>query len=222
MNILCIETATTACSVCVAHEQKLLAIRETNEGYTHAENLHVFVEQVLAEAGMAMKDLGAVAVSKGPGSYTGLRIGASAAKGFCYALSIPLVAIDTLQAMARQVSQSHPGILYCPMLDARRMEVYCALYNARGEALLPVQALVLDEITVKSFERGGPVCFFGDGMPKGRELLASLEGAVFVEGIAPSARDLAPLAFEKLRAGKCENLGYFEPFYLKEFFTKKP
>lgn len=221
MNILCIETATTACSVCVADESGVLALRETNEGYTHAENLHVFVDAVLAEARLTMKDLGAIAVSKGPGSYTGLRIGVSAAKGYCYALNIPLISVDTLQAMAHAVSGKMPGMLYCPMLDARRMEVYCAVYDSRLEPVLPVQALILDEETVGQFMLRSPICFFGDGMGKAKELLATVPQATLVEGIVPSARNMVGHAFARLKEGETERLGVFEPFYLKEFYTKK-
>lgn len=221
MNILCIETATTACSVCVANESGVLALRETNEGYTHAENLHVFVEAVLQEARLTIKDLGAVAVSKGPGSYTGLRIGVSAAKGYCYALNIPLISVDTLQAMAYAVSEKMPGMFYCPMLDARRMEVYCAVYDSRLEPVLPVQALVLDEASVGQFSLGSPICFFGDGMAKAKHLLSAVPQATLVEGVVPSARNMAGYACAKLKRGETEHLGLFEPFYLKEFYTKK-
>ncbi len=222
MNILCIETATTACSVCVASEEKVLAIRETNNGYTHAENLHVFAGEVLKEAGLSFKDLNAIAVSKGPGSYTGLRIGVSAAKGFCYSLNIPLISVDTLEAMAFEVAQQQKKeALYCPMLDARRMEVYCAVYDKDGKSAMAVQALILDESSVRVFDLGKPVCFFGEGMPKAKELLKHLPGAVFIENVVPSAKNLAVLACKKYTQKAFENTALFEPFYLKEFFTKK-
>lgn len=221
MNILCIETATTACSVCLARDGKVLALRETNEGYTHAENLHVFIDAVLKEAGVAFGELNAVAVSKGPGSYTGLRIGVSAAKGFCYSLNIPLISVDTLQAMAYRVSRLQPEMLYCPMLDARRMEVYCAVYDNKLNTVLPVQALVLDEASVAQFRLATPVCFFGEGMPKAKTLLAAEASAVFADDIVPSAANLVELATAKLKDRNFESLAHFEPFYLKEFFTKK-
>lgn len=221
MNILCIETSTTVCSVCVASEEKVLAIRETNEGYTHAENLHVFIGEVLKEAGISFKKLNAVAVSKGPGSYTGLRIGVSAAKGFCYSLNIPLISIDTLQAMAYGVAKSGEDLFYCPMLDARRMEVYCALYDKDLKNSLPVQALVLDENSIGIFKTQKPVCFLGDGMPKAKTLLEKIPGVTFLEGVFPSAKNMVALAHKKLVQKEFENTALFEPFYGKEFFTPK-
>jgi len=220
--ILCLETSTTVCSVCVAADEKVLALRETNEGYTHAENLHVFVEEVLKEAGISFKQLNAVAVSKGPGSYTGLRIGVSAAKGYCYSLNIPLISVDTLQAMAFSVSgKKKEDLFYCPMLDARRMEVYCAVYNKDLEKVLPVQALVLDENSSAIFKLDKPVCFFGEGMPKAKVLLENTPEAVFIESVVPSAANIASMAFKKMQLQQFENTALFEPFYLKEFFTKK-
>jgi len=223
MNILCIETSTTVCSVCVASEEKVLTIRETNNGYTHAENLHVFIGEVLKEAGISFKQLSAVAVSKGPGSYTGLRIGVSAAKGFCYALNIPLISVDTLQAMAFEVVASRKEeIFYCPMLDARRMEVYCAAYDKDLNLVMPVQALVLDEDSVKVFGLAKPVCFFGGGMPKAKEFLEVIPGALFVENVNPSSKNMASLAIQKFKQKVYENIALFEPHYGKEFFIKRP
>lgn len=223
MNILCIETSTTVCSVCVASGEKVLAIRETNNGYTHAENLHVFVEEVLKEAGISVKELSAVAVSKGPGSYTGLRIGVSAAKGFCYALTIPLISVDTLQAMAFEVAASRKeDVFYVPMLDARRMEVYCAVYDKDLNPVIPVQALVLEEDSVKVFGMAKPVCFFGEGMPKAKPLLQAIPGSIFAENIIPSSKNLVALAFQKFKQKVYENTALFEPHYGKEFFIKKP
>lgn len=219
MNILCIETSTTVCSVCVANEKGILAMREINEGYTHAENLHVFIEEILKEARVSMKELNAVAVSKGPGSYTGLRIGVSAAKGLCYALNIPLVSVDTLQAMTTSVVKE--DILYCPMLDARRMEVYCGVFDKNLKAVVPVQALVLDENTVSTFKLGKPICFFGEGMPKAKELLQSISGAIFADGVVPSSQSIASLATKKFANKEFENTALFEPFYLKDFFINK-
>lgn len=222
-HILCIETATTVCSVCVTADEKILAAREINSGYTHAENLHVFIGEILKEANLTFAQLNAIAVSKGPGSYTGLRIGVSAAKGFCYALNIPLISVDTLQSMAMlAAANKKEDIYYCPMLDARRMEVYCAVYNSRGEEVLAVNALVLDEHSIQTFILDKPVCFFGDGMPKAKQLLQGINGAVFVENIMPSATAMVSIANTKLSQNNLENVALFEPFYLKEFFTKKP
>ncbi|HXB38948.1 MAG TPA: tRNA (adenosine(37)-N6)-threonylcarbamoyltransferase complex dimerization subunit type 1 TsaB [Bacteroidia bacterium] len=224
MYILCIETSTTVCSVCIANEEKVISVREINSGYTHAENLNVFIEEILKEAGVSFKQLNAVAVSKGPGSYTGLRIGVSAAKGLCYALNISLISIDTLEAIACEVSaKTKEDMLYCPMLDARRMEVYCAGYDKSLKNILPVQALVLDENSINVFKLNKPLCFFGDGMPKAKELLQNkFSDAVFIENVIPSSKNMATLAFKKLTEKQFENTALFEPFYLKEFFIKKP
>lgn len=219
-HILCIETSTTMCSVCVTDGDVVLAIKEINNGFSHAENLHVFIQDVLKEAGVTVKQLNAVAISKGPGSYTGLRIGVSAAKGLCYALQIPLISIDTLQSMAYAVaSDKKEDILYCPMLDARRMEVYCAVYNKNLETLTPVNALVLDEKSIEVFNQNKPICFFGDGMPKAKQLLQLIKDAVFVDDIFPSAQSMAKIASTKFTEKQFEDVAYFEPFYLKEFFT---
>lgn len=218
--ILSIETATTACSVAISRNEELLACREVNNGYSHAENLHVFIRDVLRECGLSPKDLSAVAVSKGPGSYTGLRIGVSAAKGLCYALNIPLLSVDTLQSMAASVVQKDESALYVPMLDARRMEVYCAAYDAALKPAIPIQSLVLDKDSISLFETAGPLYFFGDGMEKAGSLLrARFSHAHFVENLYPSAKTLSVLAYSRFNEKKFEDVAYFEPFYLKEFFT---
>jgi tRNA threonylcarbamoyladenosine biosynthesis protein TsaB len=220
-NILCIETTTTVCSVCVTENEKVISIREINNGFTHAENLHIFIEEVLKEADLSLSQINAVAVSKGPGSYTGLRIGVSAAKGLCYALNIPLISVDTLQSMAWGVANlNKEDVLYCPMLDARRMEVYCAVYNNKFENVLPVNALVLDENSIQVFNFKKPICFFGDGLSKSKTLLQKINGATFIENIVPSAKNIATLAYKKMDLNQVENVALFEPFYLKEFFSK--
>jgi tRNA threonylcarbamoyladenosine biosynthesis protein TsaB len=220
-HILCIETATTVCSVCVTADEKVISIREINNGFTHAENLHVFIEEVLKEANLSLSQIHAVAVSKGPGSYTGLRIGVSAAKGLCYALNIPLISVDTLQSMAWSVADlNKEDVLYCPMLDARRMEVYCAVYNNKFEKILPVNALVLDENSIQIFNLKKPICFFGDGLNKSKTLLQQINGAIFIENVVPSAKNMVVFANAKLDQNQVENVALFEPFYLKEFFSK--
>jgi tRNA threonylcarbamoyladenosine biosynthesis protein TsaB len=208
------------CSVCITENDKVIASKELNSGYSHAENLHVFIQDVLKEANLTVKQISAVAVSKGPGSYTGLRIGVSSAKGLCYALQIPLISVDTLQSMAYAVAQTkQEDILYCPMLDARRMEVYCAVYDTQLENIIPVNALVLDEKSVEVFTLNKPVCFFGDGMTKAKALLQNKGHTLFIEDIFPSSLSMAALAFKKFSAKQFEDVAYFEPFYLKEFFT---
>jgi tRNA threonylcarbamoyladenosine biosynthesis protein TsaB len=219
-HLLCIETATTVCSVCVTADDKILAHKEINNGFSHAENLHIFIQDVLKEANLTIKQINAVAVSKGPGSYTGLRIGVSTAKGLCYALQIPLISIDTLQSMAYAVaSTKNEDALYCPMLDARRMEVYCAVYDKSLETIIPVNALVVDEKSVEVFNLNKAIYFFGDGMPKVKQLLETNKNALFIDAIFPSAKNMAALASNKFSKKTFEDVAYFEPFYLKEFFT---
>ncbi|MFI5141178.1 MAG: tRNA (adenosine(37)-N6)-threonylcarbamoyltransferase complex dimerization subunit type 1 TsaB [Bacteroidia bacterium] len=218
--LLCIETSTTVCSVCVTADDKILAYKEINNGFSHAENLHVFIQDVLKEANLSIKQINAVAISKGPGSYTGLRIGVSTAKGLCYALQIPLISIDTLQSMAYAVAHTkNEDALYCPMLDARRMEVYCAVYDKNLESIKPVNALVVDEKSIEVFNLNKIIYFFGDGMPKVKQLLQTNKNAVFIEDLAPSAKSMTTLAFTKFTKKLFEDVAYFEPFYLKDFFT---
>ena len=218
--LLCIETATTVCSVCVTGDDKILAYKEINNGFSHAENLHIFIQDVLKEANLSIEQLSAVAVSKGPGSYTGLRIGVSTAKGLCYALQVPLISIDTLQSMTYAVaSAKNEDALYCPMLDARRMEVYCAVYDKDLKIISPVNALVVDEKSVEVFNLNKAIYFFGDGMPKVKQLLETNKNALFIGDVFPSAKNMAALAFTKFTKKQFEDVAYFEPFYLKEFFT---
>lgn len=219
-HLLCIETATTVCSVCITADDKILAYKEINNGFSHAENLHVFIQDVLKEANLSIKQINAIAISKGPGSYTGLRIGVSTAKGLCYALQIPLISIDTLQSMAYAVAHTkNEDVLYCPMLDARRMEVYCAVYDKNVETITPVNALVVDEKSIDIFNLNKTIYFFGDGMPKVKQLLQTNKNAVFIDDVFPSAKNMASLAFTKFAKKLFEDVAYFEPFYLKEFFT---
>jgi tRNA threonylcarbamoyladenosine biosynthesis protein TsaB len=218
--ILNIETSTTVCSVSVSDKEKVLAFREINFGYTHTENLHVYVKDVLEECRIRMKQLQAVAVSKGPGSYTGLRIGVSAAKGFAWALSVPLIGVDTLQLMtAAAVKQSGEKASFCPMIDARRMEVYTAAYDADLNCRKEVSAMIIDEKSIEDLGEQGTVFFFGDGMYKCRPILEKLPGARFLANIIPSSRIMPELSYKKFIAREFENVAYFEPYYLKEFFV---
>jgi tRNA threonylcarbamoyladenosine biosynthesis protein TsaB len=217
--LLNIETSTTVCSVSISKNGGLLFFREEDNGYSHAENLHQFIDSVLKEGSVKPFELSAVAVSKGPGSYTGLRIGVSAAKGLCYALSIPLIGIDTLQILTEAVSYKESDTVYCPMLDARRMEVYTNIYSHQSHALGTVEALIVTEDSVKKYGSYKKTCFFGNGMPKCRTLLSS-PNSFFVENIQPSARHMVNLAYGKFIEGEFESVAYFEPFYLKDFFIK--
>ena len=164
--LLHIESTSTVCSVAISKDDELIAIKEVNNGYTHAENLHVFIEQLLKETSLQPKDLNAVAVSSGPGSYTGLRIGFSAAKGLAHALQIPLITIDTLKALtSTAINTINKEGIYCPLLDARRMEVYCAAYDKQLNETLSVRALVLNEESISVFNNTKNIYFFDLGIP---------------------------------------------------------
>lgn len=215
---LLIESSTAICSVALSSGEKILAIRELNEPNRHAEKLTLFCEEVMQEAGVAFSQLDAVAVSKGPGSYTGLRIGVSAAKGICYALEKPLIAIGTLEAMAQGMkAEAAPGDLLFPMIDARRMEVYYAQYDHLAHEISPVTPLVLDENSFADLLPQQRTWFSGDGMPKAKTLFEKYPNALFTEAGMPSAKHLAELAEKKFAAKEFEDLAYFEPFYLKTF-----
>ncbi len=223
--ILGIESSTTVCSVAMGIGEKIIAVREIEDGKFHSEFLHGFVAEVMIEAGLHWNDLDAVAVSKGPGSYTGLRIGVSAAKGYCYALGIPLIGVDTLQAMARKAKVKFSSAEIenlCPMLDARRMEVYTAIYNYELEIRMPVKALVLEESQCRGYFPENKIAFFGNGMPKAKEFLSvTVKNALFIDDLQPSATEIVQMAMQKLDCGQIENTAYFEPYYLKEFIGKK-
>ena len=225
-RLLSIETATRTCSVALSEDGVLVALKETtDERYSHAEKLTVFIQELLSDNNWKASDLDAVAVSKGPGSYTGLRIGVSTAKGLCYALSIPLLAVSTLQAMAKQIADvddTPADALLCPMIDARRMEVYAALYHTDMSEKRGIAADIVDERTYSSYLDQGKVIFFGDGAGKCADLLSENPNAHFVADINPSAREVGLLAFEKLSKGDTEDVAYFEPFYLKDFVAGKP
>lgn len=221
MLILCIETATTVCSVAVFENERLLAMREINEGFSHAENLHVFVQEVLLEANFRPDQLSAIAVSVGPGSYTGLRIGVSTAKGLAYALDIPVIAIDTLQIIAAGTKVEQPSAYYVPMIDARRMEVYTAVYDAQLKEVEKVEALIVDEQSVQKYSTYASICFSGDGMPKCKNLLISLSDAHTFSNVLPNAKYMGTLALYCYNKQQFEDVAYFEPRYLKEFQAGK-
>lgn len=221
--ILNIETATQLCSVGLSDGENILSVRESHEKNIHAAKVTVFTEEVLKEAGKEMKDLDAIAVSMGPGSYTGLRIGVSAAKGYCFALDIPLIAIPTLQSMAVGAFNMirETNTLYAPMIDARRMEVYTALFDHQNKEVKKTEALIIDETSFSKELLSGSICFFGDGAEKCKEVLIP-KGMRFIENIHPSAKSMAALAQKKFHTGQFENLAYFEPYYLKDFIAGKP
>ncbi|MNQ00336.1 tRNA threonylcarbamoyladenosine biosynthesis protein TsaB [compost metagenome] len=212
--ILNLETATKNCSVALAKEGKTIVYKEiADEGYSHAERLHVFIEEVIKDAGISLNDLAAIAVSQGPGSYTGLRIGVSAAKGLCYALGIPLIAVDTLQILASQANVSDGLIV--PMLDARRMEVYSAIFTPDFENQRVTKAEVITEDSFDDFQE--KLYFVGDCAEKCRSVLTK-ENFVFLEDIKfPSAKEMSSLSFLKYKKSDTVDVAYFEPYYLKDF-----
>lgn len=222
--ILCIETGTDVCSVGIAKEGELLSLRESDEGRDHARKVGVFVDELLRETGLVPDDLDAVAVGKGPGSYTGLRIGVSFAKGLCYGLQKPLLAVGSLDALAEVAREDYEaGIIsiedwerafLCPMVDARRMEVYAQVFDIEGRPQTEVSAEVVDAETFARFRnQGRPFVIFGSGARKCADVLA---GATLVE-VTPSTRGLVRLAQQALDEGRTEDVAYFEPFYLKDF-----
>lgn len=222
--IIHIESSSTLCSVALSQDERLVALKELDAGYTHAENLHVFIKELLQEQSVSLPQLEAISVSSGPGSYTGLRIGFATAKGLAYALGIPLIVVDTLKVMTSLAIRQSPGShLFCPMLDARRMEVYTAVYTGSLEEYVAPMALVLNEESIARFEVAGKtICFFGDGMPKARPLLESLPSAVFLDGIRSGSEAMIALAWEKFRSKAFADTAYAEPFYLKDFFFTSP
>ena len=212
--ILNIETATKNCSVALAKDGKTILYKEiAEEGYSHAERLHVFIEEIIKEAGITFQDIAAIAVSQGPGSYTGLRIGVSAAKGLCFALDIPLVAVDTLQVLASQVKVSDGLII--PMLDARRMEVYSAIFTPNFENKRAVQSEIIAENSFEYLQEN--LYFVGDCAEKCKSVLTK-DNHVFLGDIKyPSAKEMSFLSFEKYKKNDCVDVAYFEPYYLKDF-----
>lgn len=223
--ILNIETATKNCSVSIAKNGKVIAIKELNNGnYSHAEVLHPFIKDVLTAANLSTTNIDAVAVSKGPGSYTGLRIGVSAAKGLCFAFDKPLISIDTLTSLSHTISIDNGTII--PMLDARRMEVYAAVFNQNHQQIREIKAEIIDENSFAEYLKNGKVYFLGDGSQKCKEIITH-KNAVFVDAKFPSAKEMAALSYTKYQKSDIENVAYFEPFYLKDFVVipekkKKP
>ena len=215
--ILNIETATKNCSVSVAKDGEIVAITELNEGgFSHAEKLHQFISDVINQANITFSNLKAIAVSKGPGSYTGLRIGVSASKGLCFALDIPLISVNTLQSLAESVIISEGYKI--PMLDARRMEVYSAVYDEQNNLKEDVTATIISEDSFLNFLEKKTVYFFGDGADKCKEILTH-KNAIFIDNKFPSAKEMGKLSYLKYKKSDIENVAYFEPFYLKDFMV---
>ena len=225
--ILCLETATPVCSVALNDGCCTIALRETERHNAHSEKITNFIREVMEVAKIDYKQLDAVAVSQGPGSYTGLRIGVSTAKGICYAADLPLMAIDTLEAMANGMkmklgSQIADNDLLIPMIDARRMEVYASVFDAQLNRINDTAALVIDEHSFENLCRDHHLWLFGDGAPKLSKLFENHPDISIVDGFRPSAAYMLPLAEKALREQKFVDVAYFEPFYLKDFIAGKP
>jgi tRNA threonylcarbamoyladenosine biosynthesis protein TsaB len=236
--LLHIESATNVCSVAVSKNGQLLAVKESNSRNSHSTVLTTFIDEVIHEAGVSLTSLDAIAVSAGPGSYTGLRIGVATAKGLCYSLDKPLISVPTLQAMAFGIWHLAFGIqhlafsigkggkevapLICPMLDARRMEVYCAIFNKDFSELVETSAVIVEEASFAKLLQERFILFAGDGADKCKSLLATSSNAVFLDDFQVSAKFMIPFAEEKLLRGDIEEIAYYEPFYLKDFVAAKP
>ncbi|MFC2127158.1 tRNA (adenosine(37)-N6)-threonylcarbamoyltransferase complex dimerization subunit type 1 TsaB [Bacteroidota bacterium] len=218
--ILNLETSTKNCSVSISKLGSVIASKElNNSGYSHAEKLHVFIEDVLQEAKLNYSDLSGVTVGKGPGSYTGLRIGVSAAKGLCFALDIPMFAIESLTILA-QATSIDDGLIV-PMLDARRLEVYSAVFDKDYQQIRNTQAEIIEETSFLEYLEKGKVYFVGDGAEKCKEIILH-ENAIFIDDKFPSSVEMAGLSQAKFDADDKEDVAYFEPFYLKDFVGTKP
>lgn len=217
--ILNIETSTTNCSVSLSHDAETVVLMEDNSlGYSHAELLHVFIKKLFEKADYKLNDIDAVAVSNGPGSYTGLRIGVSTAKGLCFALDRPLLAIDTLEILAHQIEAERGYVV--PMLDARRMEVYSAIFNSNFEWVRGVASEILHTDSFIEQLQVDTVHFIGNGVEKTKSLIKH-KNAVFIEDKLPSAKEMGHLAETKYKISDTEDVAYFEPYYLKDFIALK-
>ena len=217
---LAIETSTEICSVALGKDAECIALIEDNRENSHAEKILVFVDEVLRQTGLKKNELNAVCISEGPGSYTGLRIGTSTAKGLCYALDIPLIAVSTLQGMAYGAREQYPNYnQYSPMIDARRMEVYTAVYNQYLENVEKISNIILDENAYSAFLAKDKTVFCGNGITKALPLLSTNPNAVFCD-TKTSARYLLELGYRKYIEQDFVDIAYFEPFYLKEVYFK--
>ena len=226
--VICLETATNLCSVALCNSDGPISLRESNESKSHASLLTLFIVEILEENGIMAHDLEAIAVSKGPGSYTGLRIGVSVAKGIAYAASIPLIGIETTLSMYHGISanlkESPEAVinwLFCPMLDARRMEVYYAIYDAGGKKIKDISAEIITEETFMNFPVSQKIIFFGDGAAKCKEVIKRTN-VHFADDFRISASHMHKPVFQAIKDHHYENVAYFEPLYLKDFLTSRP
>ena len=215
--ILNIETSTTNCSVALSKNGKVIGLKEDNSlDYSHAERLHIYIDEVLKTAQISKNQLNAIAISKGPGSYTGLRIGVSAAKGLCFALNIPLISVPTLEALAHQIENPKGTIV--AMLDARRMEVYSAIYDVQHNLVRSTVAEVLNPESYQELLELSSVYFIGNGVQKTKAIITH-KNAQFVDNKLPSAKQMCALSFDRFKTKDFEDVAYFEPFYLKDFIA---
>jgi tRNA threonylcarbamoyladenosine biosynthesis protein TsaB len=226
-KILLIETATRVCSAAVSDGGNIVSLKESREQLSHSGQLTLFIQEVMQDAGLSFEQLDAVAVSMGPGSYTGLRIGVSAAKGICYAMDIPLIGINTLESLANgfvltSEVQFIPSDLICPMIDARRMEVYMSLFDAKGHKLKDTEAVILDTETFEDVSESQLIWLIGDGATKCISLFADRPNIKLMDDFLPSSTFLASLAEEAFNRGDFADTAYFEPFYLKDFVAALP
>jgi tRNA threonylcarbamoyladenosine biosynthesis protein TsaB len=226
--IICLETATNLCSVALCDSAGVISLRGSNESKSHASMLTVFIEEILREHGMRARELEAIAVSKGPGSYTGLRIGVSVAKGIAYGAAIPLIGIETTLSMFWGIAGSkyfstEPEVnsLFCPMLDARRMEVYYAIYDSGGNKIKNISADIITEDTFVNIPESQKIIFFGDGAIKCKEVI-NRKNALFATDYMISASHMHKPVFQAFKDHRFEDVAYFEPLYLKDFITSKP
>ncbi len=216
--ILNIETATKNCSVSLSNNGELLILKELNDGnYSHSENLHVFIEEVLKSANKLFSDIDAIAVSKGPGSYTGLRIGVSAAKGLCLSLDKPLISVSTLASLTNTISVKNDAVII-PLIDARRMEVYSAVFDSDYNQIREVKAEIIDSNSFSLYLSKGKAYFLGDGADKCKSII-NHKNAIFLNDYFPSAKQMAKLSYVKYKKNDIEDVAYFEPFYLKDFLV---
>ena len=217
--ILCLETATPSCSVALVHNGEVLACEEDPKGQNHSEKITLFIDSVMKKAGISYNQLDAVAVSMGPGSYTGLRIGVSTAKGICYAVSKPLIAVETLHAMA--YGGKYNGILI-PMIDARRMEVYAAIFDENVNKIKDTEAVIIDENSFADLKKDHHLYLFGDGADKCAELFANDDKITVIKDFYCSAKYMNTIAQQKFNNKDFVDVAYFEPFYLKDFVPGTP
>lgn len=225
--LLCVETSTAACSVALAKDGELFFLKEDSSGKSHSMMLLPFINEVLINNNININDIDAFAVSKGPGSYTGLRIGVSTIKGLAYALEKPVIAIDTLKAMAFGIKEMYNSKInnisfFCPLIDARRMEVYSALYDADNQQVRNTMAEIIDDNSFSEFLDKGMVCFAGDALEKCKIYLKKNKNALFVEDFLPSAQWMCNIAEQNYSNQDFVDTAYFEPFYLKDFVAGKP